>query len=223
MQYVIRRAAEKPPLTGEFDHPTWRHADIANIDKFHPRSSEHRPQTQVKMLYDDSGIYAIFRVHDRYVRCVRTENQTDTCKDSCVEAFLQPKPGMGYLNFELNCGGAIMAYYITDPDRRKAPPLGGWHRLDDAQLATIRIYHSMPKTTPVEISDALSWSIQYFVPNQIFETYVGPLGDPSQRQWRGNFYKCADETSHPHWASWNGIGEKLNFHQPEFFAPIRFE
>ena len=49
---------------------------------------------------------------------------------------------------------------------------------------------------------------------------LGPLEPPAQRRWRGNFYKCADESSHPHWASWRPIGEKLDFHTPEFFGEI---
>ncbi|MEA2735858.1 MAG: Carbohydrate-binding family 9 [Humisphaera sp.] len=45
---------------------------------------------------------------------------------------------------------------------------------------------------------------------------MSPVGRLSRPQWR------ADESSHPHWASWRAIGEKLNFHAPEFFGDIRF-
>ena len=43
------------------------------------------------------------------------------------------------------------------------------------------------------------------------------------RRWRGNAFKCADETSHPHWASWAPIGEALNFHAPGWFGDLDFE
>jgi hypothetical protein len=223
MQYLIRRAIEKPQFNGNWDGPAWRNANIADIDKFHRAGSDHRPKTQAKLLYDDTGLYAIFRNEDRYVRCTRTENQTLTSKDSCVEVFLQPFENKGYINFEMNCGGAILCYYITDASRS---PMQLWkqaEKIPQSLLETIRIYHSMPKTTPVEIKEPVTWTVEYFVPNRFFETYVGPLGDPRSRQWRGNFFKCADESSHPHWASWNAIGEELNFHQPKYFAPIRFE
>ena len=55
-----------------------------------------RPRTRSKVLYDDRGIYVLFRVADRYVRCVRTEHQSHVYRDSCVEFFAQPKPGGGY-------------------------------------------------------------------------------------------------------------------------------
>jgi hypothetical protein len=50
----------------------------------------------------------------------------------------------------------------------------------------------------------------------------GKLEAPAHRSWCGNLFKCADESSNPHWASWNPIGEELNFHDPRYFASIRF-
>ena len=80
-----------------------------------------------------------------------------------------------------------------------------------------------PRCVPVEIAEPVEWAVEYFVPNSVFERYVGSLGDPQKRAWRGNFFKCADESSHPHWASWSPIGQELNFHDPAYFAPMRFE
>ena len=55
------------------------------------------------------------------------------------------------------------------------------------------------------------------------EQYVGRLCNLPGQTWRGNFYKCADRSSHPHWASWSPLGEPLNFHTPQFFGPLRLE
>jgi len=89
-------------------------------------------------------------------------------------------------------------------------------------LATIRIYHSQPPKIDPEIEGPVDWTVQYFVPNELFEAYTGPLAAPAQRKWRGNFYKCADKSSHPHWGSWSPIGAALNFHVPQHFAAIDF-
>jgi len=40
---------------------------------------------------------------------------------------------------------------------------------------------------------------------------------------RGNFYKCAEDNSHPHWASWASMGGELNFHLPDRFGWFSFE
>src|SRR2546423_3147791 len=119
MHYQIRPALERPKLDGNFDGPGWRNAQIAKIDQFHVASSEHRPATEAKIVYDDAGLYVVFRVRDRYVTCTRTQNQELTSKDSCVEVYFQPSddPSAGYLNFEMNCGGTLLLFWITDPTR----------------------------------------------------------------------------------------------------------
>jgi hypothetical protein len=55
------------------------------------------------------------------------------------------------------------------------------------------------------------------------EPHVGAIGSLSGRGFAANFFKCADHSSHPHWASWSPIGEELNFHQPQTFGLLRFE
>ena len=174
------------------------------------------------MEYDDAGVYIAFAVADRYVLCRRTERQAMVCRDSCVEAFLQPKPDKGYFNFETNCGGTMLAFYVTDPTHVPGVGLRAFELVADELLDRVRIEHSMPASVVEEIATPVEWTVKLFLPNAVFERYVGPLGPPAERRWRGNFYKCADESSHPHWASWNPIGAELNFHETRYFGDIRF-
>ena len=222
MQYLVRRATGSPLDDDNFDGPVWSRADVIAITHFHPKSSSHHPQARAKVLYDDAGIYVMFHVRDQFVLCKRTQPQDPVCRDSCVEAFLQPKADKGYFNFEVNCGGAILLYYVTDPTRTEKG-MKAYTPVAPDHVKMIRILHTMPSKIEREIDQPIEWSVRYFVPNEVFEAYVGPLEPPPQRQWRGNFYKCADESSHPHWGSWSPIGEVLNFHVPQYFAPIRFE
>jgi hypothetical protein len=222
MEYLVRRARVTPELNGDWDGPAWRDAVIAPITHFHAQSSSHRPTAEARLLYDDLGLYVHFRVRDRYVVCRHTQPQSPVCRDSCVEAFLQPKPGAGYFNFEVNCGGTILLYYITDSTRIDGK-IQGFRPVELELLEKIRIFHSMPREVTPEIETPTEWSVEYFVPNEVFEAHVGELESPQNRRWRGNFYKCADDSSHPHWASWSPIGEALNFHLPAYFGAIRFE
>jgi hypothetical protein len=163
-------------------------------------------------------------VQDRYVVCRRTENQSLTSKDSCVEVYLQPgNETSGYFNLEMNCGGALLLFYVLDPVR--SDPGIFKHKIIVAQslIDTMNIHHSLPRTLEREIADPVEWSVEYFIPRSLLEYYVGPLGAFGGQAWRGNFHKCADESSHPHWASWSPIGEKLNFHVPKTFGDFRFE
>jgi len=219
--YVIRRVRTAPEFRGAWDGEAWGHAKVAEIAHFHPKSSDHRPRTHAKVLYDDAGIYVLMRVADRYVKCVETRHQGRVWVDSCVEFFVQPA-ATNYFNIEMNCGGAMLLYCVRIPPRGPDGKFAGHRILTADELAMIRVYHSMPKTTPIEIAEPVEWCVEYFVPNALLERYVAPLGPPAQRRWRGNFYKCGDETSHPHFASWHPIG-RFDFHQPECFAPLTFE
>jgi hypothetical protein len=144
-----------------------------------------------------------------------------TYLDSCVEFFLQPKPDRGYFNFEFNCGGSLLCYYIVDPVR--VP--GGFRDftpLPEADGRQVAIYHSMPPRVEPEIAEPTEWRLEFSIPFSVLEKWVGPVGRVGGQEWRANLYKCGDETSHPHWASWAPVDE-LNFHLPRCFGTIQFE
>jgi len=222
LKYVIPLAQTRPSLTGQWRENAWRNVPVATISHFHQRSSEHRPRVEAKLTYMPDSLFVFFKVHDRYVRSVHTEFQSSVCLDSCVEFFVEPKPGKGYLNFEINCGGTLLVYYIEDPTRAehgfKKYTIIPWE-----QAQQIQIYHSLPAVVEPEITEPVEWNIEYRIPFQFIEEYVGPLGALRGQQWRGNLYKCADQTSHPHWATWAPLGDKLAFHLPEYFAPLHFQ
>jgi hypothetical protein len=219
--YTAQFAAVAPPLEADWESPLWQRAEEARIGNFHPAGSEHRPLARAKLLYDQDSLFLGFRVDDRYVVATRTRYQQSVCKDSCVEFFVQPKPGGGYFNFEINCGGTLLLYYIEDA-RRTAQGFARFTPVAVEHGGLIQIWHSLPAVVFPEQPGPVAWQIACRIPLGVLAAYAGPLGSLSGQTWRGNFFKCADESSHPHWASWAPIGEELNFHQPARFAPIHF-
>ena len=154
MHYDIRRAHVQPELRGLWEGPAWRDAQVATIDHFLPESSNHHPRSEAKVLYDDAGLYVLFRVFDRYVICKRTHNQELTSKDSCVEVYFEPFPGeKGYLNFEMNCSGALLLFYITDPTRYEPTIFKERVIVPQSLIDTMRIYHSLPKQITTESTE----------------------------------------------------------------------
>jgi len=222
MEYLIRKASRKPKLNGDWDGPVWSKADALDLTHFYrTETSHHRPKVQAKVLYDDANVYVSFHVKDRYVRCTREDWNAAVCRDSCVEFFVRPKPKKGYFNFEMTCGGTLLLYYIEDETRTPK----GFKKFVEVPRElgkTIQIYHSLPTIVYPEIKKPTKWTVEYAVPLSLFEHYVGKLGKLDGQEWRANFYKCGDATSHPHWASWAPITGPLNFHVPQFFQPIRF-
>lgn len=212
------------PVVPTLDLSTWHSAEPFEIASFHPKSSSHRPRTLVRGLYDADNLYVRFDAQDRYVRCVQTEYQSLVSNDTCVEFFAQPKPDKGYFNFEMNCGGALLLFYIEDPTK---PETGSGYFKKYTVIppeigSTVRIEHSLPSVVDPEIAESVDWWLIATIPFALMEHYVGPVDRGCGVVWRGNFFKAAPESSHPHWASWSDIGQVLRFHQPDRFGGIRF-
>ena len=220
MDYTICRAATPPTLDGAWDSVAWVAAAIAPIANFRPESSAHRPRVQARFLYDDGGLHGIYRVEDRFVRCVHQGFQAPVCRDSCVEFFFQPQVGSGYFNFEFSCGGSLLCTYIRDC-RRTEDGFADYTPLREEDGRQVEVWHSLPGRVEPELSEPTLWFLQFRIPYAVLTPYCGALGRLPGQVWRGNFYKCGDRTSQPHWASWAPVDE-LNFHLPRCFAPLRF-
>jgi hypothetical protein len=191
------------------------------IAHFHPRSSGHRPATEAALLHDETHLHALFRVSDRYVRSVHTQYDSDTYQDSCVELFVQPAGRVGYFALEVNCGGAFSLRHIEDPTRT-ANRFAKWVTVAPELAQTIQVSHSMPDIVEPERTEAVDWWVEVSWPLAVMERYCGAIDPVGGQRWRANAFKCADQTSHPHWASWSPIGEALNFHEPRYFGDIEF-
>jgi hypothetical protein len=220
-EYTVHRASTIPSMNPAWDEPAWVGAETLEINNFRPESSNHRPRTYARLLHEPAGVHGIFQVQDRYVRAVRTQYQDEVWKDSCVEFFAQPKEGGGYFNFEFNCGGAFLCRHITNPDRSTGR-IKEYVNVPVDLGRTIQVRSSLPPKTDPEIATALTWTLRFFIPFSLFESFIGSLGALAGQPWKGNFYKCAEESSHPHWAAWSAVDE-LNFHLPRCFGIIRFE
>ena len=222
MEYVIKRVSSTPQLCGDWEGRAWSRANTLSVDRFRQEGSTHRPRTNVRVLYDDTALYGIFRVEDRYVTCIRTGFQNQVCKDSCVEFFVQPKPeGGGYFNFEFNCGGAFLTYFIRDWQRGDRG-FRDYTPLTEEDSRGIAVYHSMPSIVKPEIQEDVTWTLEFRIPLFLIAKYAGVPGALSGQCWKGNFYKCAGDSTHPHYGAWSPV-DAVNFHMPRCFGELRFE
>ena len=218
--YDLYPAHQRPEFEGLWDGAAWSGVPVLKIDQFRPESSAHRPVARAKLLYSMEGLYGLYQVQDRYVRCVHRRYQDPVFKDSCVEFFVQPRSDKGYFNFEFNCGGSLRAFYIEDPTRTSAG-FKAFSCLTKQDGRQVRIYHSLPSLMEPEREDPVTWHLEFHIPLNLLEKYLGSVETHPGVTWRANLFKCADQTSHPHWAAWSAVNA-LNFHLPECFGAIRF-
>jgi len=217
-KYKVPRLAESLAIDGNWDKPAWRNVEALEIANWMGEKPPYRPRTLAKALYDDKFIYVIFRVEDRYVRAVAPETQGAVWKDSCVEFFFTPGKDVsaGYFNLEVNCGGTALFHF------QKAPKKDA-KNIEAADLRQVEIAHSLPKIVEPELARPTTWTLEYRIPLAILVKYCKVDRPRPGAVWRANFYKCGDETSHPHWLTWSVVGNPApDFHLPRFFGVLEF-
>jgi hypothetical protein len=201
--------------------PLWDIIPEISIDSFHPRSSTHRPIANVRVGHREDRLHIRFSVHDCFVLSRTTKTNGPVWKDSCVECFIEPISGLGYFNLEFNAGGTMHCSHITNHERTD-DGFAAYATLDESELSDVVIDSTLPNLIETEICMPTNWSLYADIPVSLFAKRLARI--PSiPGKWRGNFYKCADDTSHPHWASWSPIGDDLNFHAPHLFGTLQLK
>lgn len=219
--YRVLKTRKQPGIGGKWKSPDRLHAEILRLEHSCD-SSTFRPDVELKMLYDTENLYGVFRVRDQYVLCRESEYQGDVTQDACVSAWFQPVPDGGYLTLDINCCGTLRAYYIEEnnetdvrlPSRIVPLPWKKGHQ--------IRVYASQFGLVNAEITEPMTWYVEFVLPFGVVEDYVGPLPPLSEHPWRANFYKSASACSHPHRVSWAPLPDGDGFHQTDCFGPLYF-
>ena len=128
-----------------------------------------------------------------------------------MEFFVKDPAAGHYYNFEFNCIGTCLASKKRNREDREFVAPGDMSRI-------IR-HTSLDKAVFEEKEGIFDWQLVVGIPFDIFG--VDPGNVPGIL--RANFYKCGDETSHPHYLSWNPVGTPSpDFHCPEFFGELVF-
>ncbi|MBL8849481.1 MAG: carbohydrate-binding family 9-like protein [Planctomycetaceae bacterium] len=221
MTYKVHRAQSGIAFDARWDGKFWSDLPTLELKHFMGEKPEHFPHVEARLAYDHQAVYVIFRVEDRYVRAVAQQHQDAVYKDSCVEFFFTPHAdiGQGYFNLEMNCGGTMLLHYQREPRQDHQP-------LSEDDLSQIEVTHSLPRIIDPEITEATEWTVAYRLPIETFRKYFpAPLVQPAPGvAWRANFYKCADDTSHPHWLTWSPVRfERPDFHRPQSFGVLEFQ
>ena len=217
--YQVVRATENMQLDGDWSKTFWQNAKPLKLTHHTGRQRpKHFPLTHTRLAYDDEYIYVIFRVEDQYVRAISQNHGNTVWKDSCVEFFFTPcdDVSQGYFNLEMNCGGLILIRFQNPVTNYRIP-------FDAGNFNEIKVFHSMPKIVDPEITEPTTWVVEYQIPYALLEKFTSITKPEKGAIWKANLYKCADESSHPHWLTWSYLGRSdEDFHAPEYFGTLEF-
>ena len=154
-----------------------------------------------------------YRVEEDSIRALCAEDNGRVWTDSCVEMFLSPHPDDGsYYNLECNCIGTVLLGYHDGRGNKL-------HASADL-MAGISRWSSLGRLPFAERKADGPWQVALVVPLTSYWMECDEwFGEGAVI--RGNFYKCGDELSKPHFLSWAPIvWEKPNFHLPQFFGQL---
>jgi len=207
------------PLAADFrpggpDAP-WAGLPALSVGHYLWLDNGYRPKVEARLGWTPAFLYVRFVVGEPRARVRYTRFQDPVYKDSCVEFFVDmfPEKRLGYVNFETNAAGALLAAFGPDRSRRK--PL--WPE----DLAGFEVSAAVPGPVDGE-HGAEEWSLEYRVPLALFRRLYGQDIRTGHRA-AANFYKCGDETEVPHYGAWSPVETPApDFHRPEFFGRLVF-
>jgi hypothetical protein len=107
-------------------------------------------------------------------------------------------------------------------ERRVGKKFANWRAWTAEEGDQVRVAASLNGPIVEELVGDLVWTLAFSIPFAPLLASTGGQPPESGAVWRANLYKCGDETSHPHWGSWNPI-DAWNFHLPHCFGELAFE
>lgn len=217
--YNVSKLTQAITIDGNWKKKQWENISSVNISNFMGPVPGFLPVVKAKMMYDDENLFVIFRVNDRFVRCITKDINGPVWEDSCVEFFFSPDKDLPerYFNVEINCGGTPLIHYNIVPDENI-------RMLDADDIRKIEIAHSLPQIIDPENSDEITWTLEYRIPLLLTEKYSGVTHPKSGVEWRANFFKIAENNSNPHYMTWVVVDNPVpNFHLPKFFGLLKFQ
>ena len=172
-------------------------------------------ETQVKILYSDTGIYCLFRCGDTKITATLKEDFLDLYNEDVVEVFFWTDETVPiYFEYELS----PLNYELPILVPNVKGSFVGWRPWHYEGLRKTR--HGTFITKAKSNTDSVvSWTAEFFIPFSLLR----PLSNvPPQKgaRWRANFYRLDYDRGQERW-SWQPI--RKNFHDFERFGTLLFE
>ena len=189
------------------DTVDWNAIPAAPIDSFFWYEG-HTPETTARLVFVEGfGFLLRMTCAETDPKAVYTEYNQPVYTDSCMEFFCDYLGDGRYINMEMNANGTLLS--CIGPDRHARTPIAD---LSDGEIFPVQ----------GEVCDGY-WTVTAAIPTALLCKILGVESIPfgSGYTFRGNFYKCGDETEVVHFGMWNPVRtEKPDFHRPEYFGTL---
>lgn len=197
----------------EADHLLETQSVTHSIETLNWKKFSYKPSINFRIAHTENEIWLKYYVREKNILALETRTNGDVYKDSTVEFFIS-FDNVNYYNFEFNCIGTIHIGYGTGKGNRTP--------VNPVTAEKIEIKSSLGNKPFEEKTGDFEWEMMIRIPLECFT--FDKIKSLNELKATANFYKCGDETSEPHFVTWNPIKtESPNYHQPQFFGKVQFE
>ena len=211
--FIKKIDIKKAISLAEADHLLETKTVINPIDTINWEEFPYRPDLKFRIGHVNNEIWLKYYVTEKNILAQETKTNGEVYKDSTVEFFVSVD-GKNYYNFEFSCIGTIHLAHGAGRNNRKF--------IDNKTVEKIEIKSSLGNQPFAEKSGNFSWEMMIRIPIGCFA--FDKITTLHELKATANFYKCGDETSEPHFVTWNPIGtENPDYHCPEYFGEVLFE
>lgn len=178
-----------------------------------PDTYPSKPDVTFAMAHNGENILLQYKVKENEILAAVTVDNGEVWTDSCVEMFLS-FDNKHYYNAEFTCIGKALLGYRE---------LGGSAEHGNTEvMRSILRQSSLGTENRGKETGNFDWVLTLVIPRTAF--WKTDIQSFDGLQIRGNFYKCGDNLTVPHFVSWTAIETPApSFHQPLFFGELTFE
>jgi hypothetical protein len=198
-------------VTGEGTDPYWNATEWTTLSRIKGSSPY---ETRVKLLYSETGIYALYHCEDKKITATLQEDFASLWREDVIEIFLWPDENFPiYLEYELSPLNYELIILVPNLNGEAS----GWTPWNYRENKRTR-----KATSVLEDNDRAptAWIGEFFIPYALMR----PLQNvPPKKgtQWRANIYRIDyDEAESSYW-SWQPVKE--SFHEFEKYGTFVFD
>jgi hypothetical protein len=175
-------------------------------------------QTNVKMVYDEKGLYLAARMEEPNIRADMTEHDSPLYLNNNFEFFFNPTNDThNYVEYEVNALGTEWDLFLTKPYRDGGLAFSNWEFMGMESAVHLDGTINNPNDTDT------SWSVEIFLPwPSVYQLKPGKNKPEAGEQIRANFSRAEWEENKEgsHFWAWAPSNAK-NIHFPEFWGFIQ--
>jgi len=178
-----------------------------------PEEYPSKPEVTFQIAHNGDNIFLKYRVHENEILGLVGEDNGKVWTDSCVEFFIA-FDNEYYYNIETSCIGKTLFGY-------RKPGIDPIHGSPEI-MSLIKRRPSLGSMHREKEQGDFHWTMTLIVPRTAF--WKDNIQSFNGIKVKGNFYKCGDNLTVPHFISWTKIDTPSpSFHQPAYFGEIEFE